>query len=885
MLHSLGFCPIVAGRSSRSHNPMLNRPLLEFLRSPNNGRQVARLNDGRWLLLTHSEIMGPAELRLLMSRNATPPSSLKDFEDVGRLVGPNGKVPGSGPWGLGGCIVVVGETLHLAWTGPHGIQVSRARVKDKPVWNRARTIREGDCCLGDLFATGQGIALTWQHAHDRGTESVGLSRGDAGWRSREFHRGRPMFAPVADTDERGRIHFAWGDTTEQLRYTRIDKPQAKADVQLLGPGRQPTILCVDDQVLIVAESDMGHLRYYFRSANGQWQKHLPLTMTDPWLTSDENHSPGLTRDQYGVAWLFFSNNTRQSTFWARWMGDRWSDVVNGPRIYFRRARFDANLLPIGRLSVEKRSSQSAKGRGKHPSHDFGLLLTCEPPIRRIDFRRETGVELKPPLGQRTLFLDMLEVARCEHVTLQVETAVKHANNPLMQRGPVGAFDQDRVFNHGRVMLDGDRYRMWYAGLREPRRGERHSPWYDWIQCGYAESKDGLSWKRVRVGTVSRNGSRDNNLLQYLRHSPVIFRDDGETNPKRRYKAFYFWNSGEHLEIARTGKYGKKWDPRDEHFLVDVLTSPDGIHFNREEGKVVFPGDQAKPLSVIPQCVFRDTKEPDPQKRFKAYGFTSLNLRRRGASLITSPDCVHWTAHPELPLIDPAIRGTPPAVGGPTGQVHDTVCFPYEGYYVALYQDQHDPRNMPVELAVSRDSEWFRHVKPGQKVIPVGKPDEWDALVILPTIPVFLKREIRLYYGGGSERRELGGGKRWQTLPGLATLRRDGFTSIRLADRRTPGTLTTIPCHVPDKATRLHVNVNCPKGAEIRIDLIDARTNKPIAGYSAEACQPVTGDHLDTTIRWRDRPSLPHSHRTVVLSFHLRAKQGTPRLFSFWFTKE
>jgi len=65
------------------------------------------------------------------------------------------------------------------------------------------------------------------------------------------------------------------------------------------------------------------------------------------------------------------------------------------------------------------------------------------------------------------------------------------------------------------------------------------------------------------------------MLPFLRHSPVIFRDDADADLSRRYKALYFWNSREHLDIARTGKYGKSWDPRDERFLVDVLTFPDG----------------------------------------------------------------------------------------------------------------------------------------------------------------------------------------------------------------------------------------------------------------------------------------------------------------------
>ena len=125
--------------------------------------------------------------------------------------------------------------------------------------------------------------------------------------------------------------------------------------------------------------------------------------------------------------------------------------------------------------------------------------------------------------------------------------------------------------------------------------------------------------------------------------------------------------------------------------MDLFTSPDGIHLERHEGDVRFPGEQVKPLSTIPQSVFRDDGEPDPQKRFKSYGFMSLNLRRRGTSYLFSPDGRHWIAHPEIPVIDPSVRGTPPAAGGPTGQVHDTVCFPYEGYYLALVSGPARPR--------------------------------------------------------------------------------------------------------------------------------------------------------------------------------------------------
>ena len=76
---------------------MLNRLLYEFYKSPNNGRQITSLPDGRRLLLVHSEIAGPATLRLMVARRDKP-HNIADFEDAGVLAGPDGIVPDAGPW-------------------------------------------------------------------------------------------------------------------------------------------------------------------------------------------------------------------------------------------------------------------------------------------------------------------------------------------------------------------------------------------------------------------------------------------------------------------------------------------------------------------------------------------------------------------------------------------------------------------------------------------------------------------------------------------------------------------------------------------------------------------------------------------------------------------
>ncbi len=808
-----------------------------------------------------------------MARNEEA-KNMADFEEISILTGPNSTVPGAAPSGFGGSMTIIGDILHVAWTGPKGVQYTRASLaEEKFEWAPARQVVEGNYWLGDLFAVGGRIALTWHQIHDRQSESVGVSWLDGEWHRQEIHRGKPMFAPVADVDSQGHIHLTWSDVVEQLYYARVDKLGDDPEVELLGIGGQPSILADDDRILIVCVEGYayGTLRYYLKKQD-KWQRNLPLTVTSQWLTTDMTQSPGLTRDRHGVVWLFFANSTRRSTFWTRWLGDNWSPFTNGPRINHRSPHFDSSLLPIGRLSV-----------GKHQIHDIGLLLTCEEPIKRVEFRREVVPNLAADSVRKVLFLDLLEVAETENVDLQVETAVKHPKNPLMQTGLPGSFDEDRVFNHGSVLLDDGKYRMWYGGIREPRKGEPRPSWWDWIHYGYAESDDGIQWKRVRLGLVDWNGSKENNIIPDFRHSARIFKDEGDPDPKRRYKAFYFWNAGELLEIARTGKYGRQYDPRDEMFLMDLFTSPDGIHFEQHEGEVRFPDGQIKPLSLIPQSVFRDDADPDPNKRYKAYGFMSLNLRRRGASYLFSPDAQHWTAHAELPVIDPLVRGTPPVASGPTGQVHDTVCFLYEGYYLALYQDQNHPGNMSIELAVSRDAENFRHIKPGSKVLDVGEPDAWDAQTILPTTPVILDKEIRLYYGGGTERKPpLNGKPKWVCLPGLATLRRDGFTSFQLHGDAKSGSLTTIPFSLPKKISRLHLNVKCPGKSTLRVELLDAKSGEPLPGYSLGEHNPITGDQLDIPVTWKKVVTLPGTNQLVQLRIELEAGDTSPKLYSFRF---
>src|SRR5439155_1000526 len=83
------------------------------------------------------------------------------------------------------------------------------------------------------------------------------------------------------------------DVAEQVYYARAPRLGGQADVRLLGPGRQPVLLATPERVLIACESELGHIHAY-DTAGTDWRRNVPLTVNNPWLTSDECHSPQLT---------------------------------------------------------------------------------------------------------------------------------------------------------------------------------------------------------------------------------------------------------------------------------------------------------------------------------------------------------------------------------------------------------------------------------------------------------------------------------------------------------------------------------------------------------------------------------------------------------------
>lgn len=839
---------------------MLNRILQQHYRAPNNGRKLAALTDGRLAAVHHHHPWEPSPLRLLVG----DAEALRSRLTLSRLAA--APLPGRA---IGGSIAISGGNLVLAWTGDAGIGWTRCPITaldDAGAWAQPEIIvRSAGAWLGDLVTAGDRLLLTCRLPG--GGDRCGLRETDCEvvrvlerapgdrWRSLDLESASPIYPPVADLGPDGALHLAWHDVPGRAWYARLSPELALLDGPLVVDdyGRQPSVMALDRGALIAYEDDYPHVHWAL-IADAEVTRTEHLTILHPWVRGDVCHSPQLARDRHGVISLLFADNTRACVFSARWMGDGWSDLANGPRIFHRPPHFDLNALPLARLSVQKDANTCP---------ELALLLHAEPPADgRIESRTLPAPD-HPASGRAVIFLDMLEVARAQGVERVVCEARKHPANPLMQTGPEGAFDQDRVFNHGAVLRDRDRWRMWYAGVRfDPSTAE---PWWDTIAAGLAESEDGIEWERV------------GGIIEGLRHSPTMIRDDADPDPARRYKSLYLWNAGEMGEMARAGKYDRDYDPRDEEFIGVLFTSPDGRKFTPHPVRVLFGPDDLKPFSMIPQCFFRDEHEPDPERRWKAFGFISLNLRRRGGALLTSPDGLTWRWHPHNPVLDPRVRGIPPVMGGPQRQIHDTVAFTCEGCCIALYQCQHDSDRLDIELAVSRDAENFTFIRPGAKVIPLGGADAFDRDTIHPSMPVVLEDELRLYYGGG--RYDVADDYRALTvLPGLATLRSHGFTCVRLAPGTARGQLTTIPIVLHEPAA-LDVNAACDSGRTLRVAVLDADTWRPLDGFAAPDCPPLSTDAIAHTVRWRGG-SLIDAARPVRLQFHLAGDADGPALYSY-----
>ncbi|PYV16725.1 MAG: hypothetical protein DMG07_07230, partial [Acidobacteria bacterium] len=166
-------------------------------------------------------------------------------------------------------------------------------------------------------------------------------------------------------------------------------------------------------------------------------------------------------------------------------------------------------------------------------------------------------------------------------------------------GTPGTWDSTRSKFYGTVIYEPETglWKMWYTGSQDQPPWMRMTSVTDTRHIGYAVSRDGLHWKKPKLGIIDYLGSRENNLvvLDGQAASVIDLKRSKVPGAKRRYRMYM-----ESFGGPPPGATNFRW-----------FGSDDGLHWE-EEGRV---SEQELPIELA--HVIYDPDDPHPERRWKA----------------------------------------------------------------------------------------------------------------------------------------------------------------------------------------------------------------------------------------------------------------------------
>jgi hypothetical protein len=432
-----------------------------------------------------------------------------------------------------------------------------------------------------------------------------------------------------------------------------------------------------------------------------------------------------------------------------------------------------------------------------------------------------------------LFVDDYLIESLHGVSLRL-----HEPRPA---GTAIAFDQPwegNVSAYVTVFRDGEKVRMYYRGVNDPaymapsalKPGETIHPKNSEVIC-YAESPDGITWTKPKLGIFDFRGSKANNILMAgdARHNFAPFKDGNPAAPaEARYKGV---GGGPHL-----------W----------AYQSADGIHWKKMREEPVITDGAFDSLNVA----FWDERRGEYVAIYRDFlqGIRTIKCAR-------SKDFLNWTKgewadYGKAPAEHLYTNAAQPYFRAP--QIY--LAFPKR--YVP-YRTGHPGVETGVSEAVfmsSRDGvRWHRFLE--AFIRPGRDPRDWVhrnrmvATGIVPTAEDELSLYVSRHYNFPSAFLE------------RVTLRTDGFVSVH-GDYH-GGHFTTKPLYI--EGSQMVLNYATSAVGSIRWEILDLNGN-PLAGYGRDETRLLSGDQIAETIRLeraRPQPERRLGARPVRLRFHLK----------------
>lgn len=402
---------------------------------------------------------------------------------------------------------------------------------------------------------------------------------------------------------------------------------------------------------------------------------------------------------------------------------------------------------------------------------------------------------------------------------------RHPENPLITK--TGEWEGSGPHMGGSALFDpaDQLFKMWYTVFNRHNYDNRLP--FSYNVC-YAESEDGIHWRKPALGVFTQEPDTQNNLIK--------------------------------LGTDKTQNIDVMLNPRPAEYPGKFIA----IH-NQKGGVFVSHSDDGKTFTFFQDSAalsyHSDTHNNlvfDEVRnnwlifcRPRAYA----GDHKRRISLQQSSDLKTWT-HDRVILV-PDEDERPEYYGMTVFRLNDLYFGMRQSY------DRADALLYP-EVVWSGDGEHWDAIGTHPPVLPPGPAGAWDAgMVLIAESPVAVGDDLRFYYGGFA-------------LPhnapenpcgiGLATAGRDRLVGVRPSGLE-PGYVLTRPFLVPTNA-RLGINATVNPGGSIRAEL---RTddNKAVEGFSFDDCTPVTQEGYATRITWGEKELSSVAGQELRLRFELK----------------
>jgi len=445
-------------------------------------------------------------------------------------------------------------------------------------------------------------------------------------------------------------------------------------------------------------------------------------------------------------------------------------------------------------------------------------------------------------ARKQLFLDSLFHAASEGTELIVQRP-KKSGQPIFVADSVAPWEARFIGPYCTIFWDDGRYRMWYESHPVKDRSRNVG-----LLC-YAESEDGVEWKRPDLGIIAFNGTTANNIVYPTPgeefHGGTVFKDP-IASPHERYKL-----------IFAPGGVG-----------VYTAYSPDGLRWTLCSNNPILLNQ-----SDTQNVCFWD----EDRCRYVWYG--RLNVPRTDPTRSRTIGRSETECFSEWPVARSVIAFDENDPDDMDIYTNAASKYPLAGnaYIILMSCYHHEADTLDIQLATSRDGvSWNRLDR--KPFIPLGASGSFDSGLIHSIVGQFRQDDTWWIYYRGSDSLHGSHGSAGEISQGgtisRASLRVDGYVALEV---RGQGWLETpLLGYVGDT---LRLNLACNSGGHCVVELQDA-DGRVLPGYGAQDCDPVTGDDLNHIVTWGGRRFI---RETPKGRLRIRFELNRVNLYAFGFT--